>query len=117
MSNSTKSASISSRKQPHLSNVVPIFSTDGGYCSEGELPHGCSDVWALVTFHGHKAHFWKSREEAGRYIYWSMCGERHEFAVLRNGQNMMFGAGNYPKCKVCMERLRRKTVRRGAVSY
>jgi hypothetical protein len=100
-----------------MPKVVPLFPVDRGFASDGELPHGSSDVWGKMLFHTDKTHFWKSREEAGRFIYWSMCGLKHEFAVLRNGQNMLFGGGNYPKCKVCMDRLRRKAVRRGTGSY
>lgn len=89
------------------SNVVPLRTHDGFRCSGGELPHGSSDVWAMgIFFSGggptSTAHFFV-RKSAGHV---ALCGYAGPLTIPRSGQNALFGAGSFPKCKRCMDALR-----------
>lgn len=85
-----------------MGNVVALQDPNAFRASDGELPHGCSEVWAKQIFGGAKVHFWR----ADALGYRSACGVVVTEPKLRNGQNVLFGGGTYPKCKRCMNRLR-----------
>lgn len=84
-------------------NVVPLKSRYDFLHTNGELPHFCSKVWGYdIWSSGSKVHFWRCTEDG----YTSICG-RSIPPVIPNGQNRLFGGGTYPKCKQCMEKLRK----------
>ena len=86
-------------------NIVPLNPDTGFKCTGGELPHGSSNVWAKqLSFVNHqKVHFWL-RNTRG---YRSLCRLADAPAFLFNGQCPLFKPGNYPKCKKCMNLLRK----------
>lgn len=85
-----------------MGDVVDINNHDFR-CTDGELPHGVTDVWGYVITSSGKAHFFE-RTSIG---YRSICGRVEVPAFLRNGQNTLFSPGTFPKCKVCMNKLRK----------
>jgi hypothetical protein len=85
-----------------MGEVIDITENDFK-CTGGELPHGVDDVWALPFFGSQKAHFFKRTF----FGYQSICGRVEMPAFLKNGQNPLFDPGTYPKCKVCMNKLRK----------
>lgn len=91
-----------------MGEVVKLVDDDAFRYSGRELLHGCTEVWAIPLFRGNRAHFF-IRSRNG---YFSKCGMLVE-ETLWNGQNTLFGAGTYPKCKRCMGHLRRQSVKRG----
>lgn len=87
-----------------MSKVIPIIPDDTFRHSGGELPHGSHEVWAKALGKGTTGHFWL-RESDG---YRSLCDRLAVRAFLHNGQCSLFGVGTYPKCKKCMDLLRRR---------
>ena len=83
--------------------VVELRPADDFKFSGNELPHGVTDIWAMpILGNSEKAHFFIRKAVA----YVSLCNVAVPHR-LRNGQNYLFGPGSYPKCKRCMDRLRR----------
>ncbi|ORE90648.1 hypothetical protein ATO13_22051 [Stappia sp. 22II-S9-Z10] len=86
--------------------VTELHPAPAGLMSGGELPHGSTDVWAIQALSSsRKAHFWR-RVGHG---YQRVCGNEYDVApaFLRNGQNPLFAPGDFPKCKRCMDTLRK----------
>ena len=87
-----------------MADVIPL-DRDRPHCSGGPLHHGSDDVWAISLLGANeKAHRWMLR---GRR-YESVCGIV-TLLTIHTGQNALFEPGNYPKCKRCMELLRRQS--------
>jgi hypothetical protein len=85
-----------------MAEVIPLHRDELRF-SGGELPHASSNVWGIQIFAspGKKAHFWR-RDPHG---YRRECDGYVSPAFLDNGQASIFGAGTFPKCKRCMNRL------------
>jgi hypothetical protein len=89
-----------------MSNVV-AFDQETFRHSDGELPHGASDVWGIAIFGSCKAHHWRISRSHPLLFYESVCGVRAPRKIA-NGQNSLLGPGTYPKCKRCMGILRKR---------
>lgn len=88
-----------------MAEIIP-FDRDDFRCSGGELPHGSDEVWAFeILGRGKKAHFWRLKGDH----YKSLCGAALALLTIPNGQCALFEPGNIPKCKRCMDRLRRQS--------
>lgn len=90
-------------------SVVALRPADGFRCTDGELPHGCTEVWGFAILLNHrKGHFF-IREAVG---YSALCGVTVPSHTIWNGQNTLLASGTYPKCRKCMEALRAKSAKR-----
>jgi hypothetical protein len=84
-----------------MGEVIPIRGAGPTCFSGGELPHGSTEVWALSVPRSWKAHFWLRHPNG----YQRKCDGLVAPAFLNNGQSTLFSAGNFPKCKRCMNKL------------
>jgi hypothetical protein len=89
-------------------NLVPLHSSGTFRATDGELPHGCTNVWGMAILLRHRVGHFYVREAIG---YAALCGVKVPGHTIWNGQNSLLGPGSYPKCKRCMEALRRKSWR------
>lgn len=82
--------------------VVSLHKEPGLLHSGLEMPFGSTEVWGKIVGGNFVAHFWS--ETANEHV--AACGYRGPLR-LGNGQNALFGPGSCPKCKRCMNALRK----------
>jgi hypothetical protein len=78
-----------------------------GFMFSGTEPgESFTEGWALKIFGGNVAHYWRRRP--GGNSGWPICTGKIVPLRLRNGQTGLLYPGDFPLCKRCEAKLRRR---------